>query len=66
MVTATFYESTPAHPAAGKSDQIIPIGAVSSNSGAEVSVPPSYSVSPMPPPSRPRSPPRILMPPAPP
>ncbi|EIN07360.1 hypothetical protein PUNSTDRAFT_89610 [Punctularia strigosozonata HHB-11173 SS5] len=42
-VTATFYESSAAHPAAGKSDLIIPIGRVTTSGGAEVSVPPSYS-----------------------
>ncbi|KAF9653138.1 hypothetical protein BDM02DRAFT_3153349 [Thelephora ganbajun] len=45
LVHATFYTSTKIYPPAPTSDIIIPIGPLANNSGAQVLIPPSLSVS---------------------
>ena len=44
ILHATFYASSSIHPPAEKSNLIVPIASLSSTTGAEVSVPPTFSV----------------------
>ncbi|KAF8798027.1 hypothetical protein BYT27DRAFT_7343797 [Phlegmacium glaucopus] len=44
VLHATFYASSPSHPPAKQSDLIIPISSLSSQTGGEVSVPPTFSL----------------------
>ena len=42
---ATFFASSPRHPAAPRADVIIPVTTLANNTGNDASVPPTFSVS---------------------